>query len=45
VPHVKLANLYIKEGNTQAAIKELDFVMRVFPDETVRKKLDRLRKR
>lgn len=45
VPHVKLADIYTKEGNVQDAIKELELVMRIFPDETVRKKLDRLNNR
>ncbi|MBL0225327.1 MAG: tetratricopeptide repeat protein [Geobacteraceae bacterium] len=45
MPHLKLANLYTNEGNTRAAIKEFEFVMRVFPDESVRKKLERLMKR
>ena len=45
VSHVKLANIYANEGNVQEAIKELEFVMRIFPDETVRKKLERLKGR
>lgn len=45
VSHLKLADIYAKEGNTQDAIKELELVMRIYPDETVRKKLDSLKKR
>jgi tetratricopeptide (TPR) repeat protein len=45
VPHLKLANIYAKEGNVQAAIKELELVMQIYPDEKVRNKLDELRNR
>ncbi len=43
VSHVKLAGVYAREGNVQDATKELELVMRIFPDEAVRKKLDRLK--
>ncbi len=45
MPHLKLANIYAKEGNHQDAIKELEFVMRIYPDESVLKKLERLKKK
>jgi tetratricopeptide (TPR) repeat protein len=45
VSHLKLAGIYAKEGNAQGAIKELELVMRVFPEESVRKKLERLQNR
>jgi hypothetical protein len=44
-PHIRLAELYAQEGNIQAAITELEFVMRIYPDESVRKKLARLKSR
>lgn len=44
MPHGKLADIYAKQGNTQGAIKELEFVMRVYPDQVVRKKLARLKR-
>lgn len=43
LPHVKLADLYTKEGDIQSAITELEMVMRIFPDESTRKKLQRLK--
>lgn len=43
VSHLRLANIYANEGNVQDAISELELVMKIFPDETVRKKLDRLK--
>ena len=45
VSHLKLADIYIKEGNVQDAIAELEFVMRINPDESVRMTLDRLKNR
>jgi len=42
---IRLANLYEKEGNIRDAVKELAFVMRIYPDETVRKKLYYLKSR
>lgn len=43
--HMKLADIYTREGNLQDAVKELQLVLRIFPDEAVRKKLDLLKKR
>lgn len=43
MPHMKLADIYAKEGNIQGAIEELEFVMRVHPDASVRKKLAKLK--
>lgn len=43
VSHLRLANIYANEGNVQDAISELELVMKIFPDETVCKKLDRLK--
>jgi len=44
MPHGKLADIYTREGNTQGAIKELEFVMQVYPDQVVRMKLARLKR-
>ncbi|MDD2900324.1 MAG: hypothetical protein PHI31_16640, partial [Desulfuromonadaceae bacterium] len=41
---VRLAGIYKMEGDIQAAIKELEFVMQIYPDPSVRKKLDVLKK-
>ena len=45
VAHIKLAHIYANEGNIQDAIKELKFVMHIYPDQSVRSMLDRLEKR
>lgn len=42
--HVRLAGLYAKEGNIGEAIREFEIVMQINPDESVRKKLERLKK-
>jgi tetratricopeptide (TPR) repeat protein len=42
-PHMKLADMYANEGNYQAARKELEFLLRVYPDKFVRSKLLKLK--
>lgn len=42
---LKLANIYAKDGNTESAIKELESVLQVYPDEAVRKQMERLKNR
>lgn len=43
LPHLKLADSYLKGDNRQGAINELEIVLRINPDEAVRHQLERLK--
>ena len=43
--HLRLADLLFEGGDIAEAVKELEYFMQIYPDEAVRKKIDRYKRR
>lgn len=45
VPYIRLADLSILEGKTVQAIQELEYIMKIYPSDTTREKLEQLKRK